>query len=143
MVAMGVVGNKSEFGVEGSGIVRRAGPSVKHVQTGQKVIVISNGLLRTQATVSGHCCIPLVPGLSLEDAATVPSVYATVIYSLTQATSIQKGQSILIHSACGGVGIAAIQCCRMMGVKVCSSYYKTSQRSTLTIVDFRYRRKRG
>lgn len=119
MVAIGVVGNKSEFGVEGAGLVRQVGSSVKHVQEGQEVVLIAHGLLRTRAIVPGDCCIPLVPGLSLADAATVPSVYATVLYSLTEATRMRKGQSILIHSASGGVGIAAIQVCQMLGVKVC------------------------
>lgn len=119
MVAMGVVGDKSEFGVEGSGIVRRVGSSVDHVQVGQGVVVMGNGILRTRITLPAESCLPLPHNLSLADAATVPCVYATVLYSLVEISKLHQGQSILIHSACGGVGLGAIQLSQMLGAEVC------------------------
>ena len=119
MVAMGVVGDKTEFGLEGSGFIRRVGSSVKHLQVGQAVVIVTDGLLCTRKIVPAHCCSPLVPGLSLADAATVPSVFTTAIYSLIEICRLQEGQSVLIHSACGGVGLAAIQVCQVLGAKVC------------------------
>ncbi|KAK9370761.1 hypothetical protein V1509DRAFT_607836 [Lipomyces kononenkoae] len=47
--------------------------------------------------------------MSFEDAATIPLVYLTAIYSLYHLGNLREGQSVLIHSAAGGVGIAAIQ----------------------------------
>lgn len=119
MVALGVVGNKSEFGVEGSGLVRRVGPSVKHVRVGEAVVVVGDGLLRTRQVIAGNRCFPLFDGLSLADAATVACVYGTVLYSLIDIGRLQQGQSVLIHSACGGVGLAAIQVCQMLGAEAC------------------------
>lgn len=49
----------------------------------------------------------------------MPCVYATVIHSLINLGGLERGMSVLIHSACGGVGIAAIQICRMVGAEVC------------------------
>ncbi|KAJ5653747.1 hypothetical protein N7490_000750, partial [Penicillium lividum] len=118
MVALGVVGNKSEFGVEGSGIVRRVGNSVEHVVVGESVIVVGNGLLCTHKVVAADHCLPLSHNLSLEDAATVACVYGTVFYSLVSIGRLQRGQSVLIHCGCGGVGIAAIQICQMLGAEI-------------------------
>ncbi|KAK4868058.1 hypothetical protein LT330_007256 [Penicillium expansum] len=47
--------------------------------------------------------------LSYDEAATIPLVYLTAIYSLYHLGNLQAGQSVLIHSAAGGVGLAAIQ----------------------------------
>ncbi|KAJ3652400.1 hypothetical protein Zmor_018369 [Zophobas morio] len=48
---------------------------------------------------------------TLEEAATVPVVYSTVIYALLMVGNIQPGCSILIHSATGGIGLAALNVC--------------------------------
>jgi len=119
MVAMGFFGDKSEFGLEGSAIVRRVGPLVKHVKKGDAVLVSSQGLLCTRKVVSGDSCFPIFANMSLEDAATVACVYGTAIYSLLEVGNLRKGQSVLIHSACGGVGLAAIQVCKAIGAEVC------------------------
>lgn len=119
MVAMGFVGNKSEFGLEGTGLVRRVGSSIKDVRVGEAVLVMGTGLLCTRKIIDAKYCAPLREGLSLADAATMACVYGTVIHSLLHISKIQQGQSVLIHSACGGVGLAAIQTCQMVGAEVC------------------------
>ncbi|UKZ84220.1 uncharacterized protein TrAFT101_000135 [Trichoderma asperellum] len=40
------------------------------------------------------------------------------IYSLINVGGLKKGQSVLIHSGCGGVGLAAIQLARMIGAGI-------------------------
>ena len=118
MVALGVIGDKSEFGVEGSGIVRRVGSSVTNVGVGDSVMVVGDGLLCTRKIVAAERCSSLPKGISLEDAATVASVYGTVILSLIHIGRLQKGQSVLVHCGCGGIGLAAIQVCQMLGAEV-------------------------
>jgi NADPH:quinone reductase-like Zn-dependent oxidoreductase len=56
--------------------------------------------------------------MSHEDAATVPVVFATVIQCLLNIGRVEKGQSVLIHAACGGVGMAAIQVCKMVAAEI-------------------------
>ncbi|PYH85777.1 NAD(P)-binding protein [Aspergillus uvarum CBS 121591] len=46
------------------------------------------------------------------------TVYATSAMALVEKANLQRGQSILIHSACGGVGHAAIQVAQMIGAKI-------------------------
>lgn len=55
---------------------------------------------------------------SLEDAATIPLVYSTVLYALITVVKIKKGQTILIHSGTGGIGQAAINISLFCGLTV-------------------------
>jgi NADPH:quinone reductase-like Zn-dependent oxidoreductase len=56
--------------------------------------------------------------MTFTDAATVTCVFATVIQGLLQVGRLGRGMSVLIHSACGGVGLAAIQVARMVGAEI-------------------------
>lgn len=118
MTAMGFIGNKENIGLEASGIVRRIGSAVTAVSVGDRVMVIARGLACTRKTIREDQCLPIPDDLSLEDAAAVTCVYATVIYSLIYMGNLEEGQSVLIHSACGGVGLAAIQVCQMIGAEI-------------------------
>lgn len=118
MIAMGFLGDTSELGFEGSGIVRRVGSSVEHIRVGDKVVVIYPGLLGTKKVVPAVSCQPVPEKMSLEDAAAISCIYATAIYCLITMGNLRKDQSVLIHSACGGVGLAAIQVCRMIGAEI-------------------------
>lgn len=55
---------------------------------------------------------------TLEEAASVPVVYATAYYALVVRGGMKKGESILIHSGSGGVGQAAIAIALSMGCRV-------------------------
>lgn len=48
----------------------------------------------------------------------MPSVYLVAIYGLYHIAQMKRGQTVLLHSATGGVGIAAIQLCKHMGATV-------------------------
>ncbi|KAE8154264.1 hypothetical protein BDV25DRAFT_126571 [Aspergillus avenaceus] len=104
LVCLGLVGDKSEFGLEGT--------------VGNRVIVAGDGLLCTRKIVPEARCFPLFEGLTLEDGAGITSIYGTVLYALLTVGNLRKGQSILIHSACGGVGLAAVQVCQMVGAEI-------------------------
>lgn len=56
--------------------------------------------------------------MSLEDAATLPVVYATCILALVQRGKIRAGESILIHAGSGGVGQAAIRIASHFGLTI-------------------------
>ncbi|PWY84422.1 polyketide synthase [Aspergillus eucalypticola CBS 122712] len=106
------------LGVEASGIVRHVGPDVKRLCPGDRVMLREDGTFATHAIASEKLCAKIPSDLSFEDAATMPVVFATAIYSMFDLGGLQEGQSILIHSACGGVGIAAIQLARMAGATI-------------------------
>lgn len=49
---------------------------------------------------------------------TLPVVYATALYALQDRARVQHGETVLIHSGVGGVGIAAIQIVKLAGAEV-------------------------
>ncbi|KAJ8019356.1 Fatty acid synthase [Holothuria leucospilota] len=55
---------------------------------------------------------------TLEDAATVPTVYCSVFYALVVRGQVKAGETILIHSGAGGVGQAAIAVALSYGCKI-------------------------
>ncbi|KAM4066400.1 KR domain-containing protein [Hirsutella rhossiliensis] len=69
------------------------------------------GCLSTRKVVPGNLVTRTPDGLSLEEAATLPIVYATDIHAVINLGRLKKGQSILVHSACGGAGLAALELC--------------------------------
>ncbi|KAH6886253.1 hypothetical protein B0T10DRAFT_516260 [Thelonectria olida] len=109
-VAMGIVPeNEYTIGYEAAGVVKRLGPGVTKFKEGDRVCFLNSGSYanRLQVTVERTHVIP--DWMSFEDAATIPSVYLCSIYSLYDIANLKEGQSVLIHSASGGVGIASIQ----------------------------------
>ncbi|KAK0635463.1 hypothetical protein B0T17DRAFT_485578 [Bombardia bombarda] len=109
-VTMGLVPeNEYTTGYEAAGIVKRLGPGVTKFKVGDRVCFLNGGSYanRLQVTTGRTHIIP--DWMSFEDAATIPSVYLCSIYSLFDIANLQEGQSVLIHSASGGVGIACIQ----------------------------------
>ncbi|PWY75027.1 fatty acid synthase S-acetyltransferase [Aspergillus heteromorphus CBS 117.55] len=118
MLALGLLGANLPLGIEGSGIVRRTGSKVTDIHEGDAVIVIQQGTFRTQLVTKDVNCMRIPEEITLEQASAMPCVYATAIYSLLTIGNLIKGESVLIHAACGGVGLAAIDICRMVGAEI-------------------------
>ncbi|OGM49399.1 polyketide synthase [Aspergillus bombycis] len=121
MVSMGVFGQIEDLGIEGSGVVVQTGSDVQHICNGDRVFFVAPGSLQTRRVLPAGRCLKIHESLSLEDAATMPAVFATAIYSLLHLARLKEGQSVLIHSATGGVGLAAIQVCQMVGANIFAS----------------------
>jgi NADPH:quinone reductase-like Zn-dependent oxidoreductase len=94
MNAMGFVGQKDQFGFEATGIIRALGPSPhqQEFNVGDRVSIFGPSLLRTTLIAKSSHCFHLPLDISLEDAATIPSVYSTVMYSLVTIGRVQHGQ---------------------------------------------------
>ncbi|KAM0256221.1 hypothetical protein ACHAQJ_005092 [Trichoderma viride] len=119
LVAMGIVeGYKPGLGIECSGIIRKVGSSVKGLSSGDRVMTIGHGCFTTNFISDASLVVKIPDNLSFEDAATVPCVYATAIHALIDLGGLREGMSVLVHSACGGVGIAALNICKMIGAEI-------------------------
>ncbi|KAK4675952.1 Type I Iterative PKS [Podospora pseudoanserina] len=107
------------IGVEVSGIISQVGANVKHLVVGDRVAGFNgNGCFSTHAVLHGLNCVKIPDDMQFEQAAAIPVVYSTVFYALIEVAHLSAGQTILIHSGCGGVGLAAIQVCQMIGAEV-------------------------
>lgn len=119
VVTMGIVpGNEHTLGGEGAGIVTKVSPGTTSFEVGQRVVVFDKGAFanRIQTTPGRMHRIP--DWMTFEEASTLSAVYLTSIYSLFDLANLGRGQRVLIHSAAGGVGIAAIQLCQYIGAEV-------------------------
>ncbi|CZT43409.1 uncharacterized protein RSE6_03443 [Rhynchosporium secalis] len=115
-ICMGILPHKN-FGLEYSGVISRVGSAVTHLQPGQRVAGLPSlhqGAYRSLIRAPAWLCFEIPASMSFEEAATMPCVYFTVIHSLIIKANLQPGQSILIHSGAGGVGISAIQIARYL-----------------------------
>lgn len=118
IVAMGLLRSaKDNIGYEAAGVVARVGSDVNHVKVGDRVMMLYPRLFATRRVMPGELVFRIPDELSLEDASTMIIVYSTAIYALLNKGELEKGQSVLIHSACGGVGQAALQICKMIGAE--------------------------
>ncbi|KAB8228301.1 type I polyketide synthase [Aspergillus alliaceus] len=119
LIALGVLENSpNEMGFEGSGVVRAVGPGVSRFTVGDRVMYLRTGCFKTSCTMNEALCVKMDDSMTFEQGAALPCVYATVITALVDKANLQCGQSVLIHAACGGVGLAAIQIAQMLGAEI-------------------------
>ncbi|KAJ6441489.1 56kDa selenium binding protein (SBP56) [Purpureocillium lavendulum] len=119
LVAMGIVqGLKPGLGLECAGVIRRVGSEVRGLTVGDRVVSFDHGFFASRVTTSSKLVAKIPDNLTFEEAATMPCVYSTAMHALVKVGGVQPGQSVLIHSACGGVGIAAINICKMKGAEI-------------------------
>ena len=103
-------------GYEVAGTVTALGEGVEELTHGQRVLAGTMfGGYASQVTVPERDCVPLPERLTFEQGAAIPVNYATAWAALVGYGSLQPGERVLIHSAGGGVGIAAIQLARRFG----------------------------
>ncbi|KAI0096719.1 fatty acid synthase S-acetyltransferase [Nemania sp. FL0031] len=106
------------FGLEASGVVTRVGSNVKSIAAGDRVVCLKKQTFATKIVVEELACSKIPDGLSFDEAGSMIFVFATAIYSLMNVGGLRKGQSVLIHSACGGVGLAAVQVAQMCEAQI-------------------------
>lgn len=106
------------LGFEASGVVTSVGHGVSDFAVGQEVIAIGEGLLSTRANVPANHVIAKPEGLSLAEAAALPTAYLTALYGLEELARISPDDTVLIHAAAGGVGQAAVQIAMHVGARV-------------------------
>ncbi|OTA56526.1 fatty acid synthase S-acetyltransferase [Hypoxylon sp. EC38] len=107
-----------QFGLEAAGIVTRVGADVTNVKVGDRACCLKKHAYSTYLVTPDIFCTKIPDRLSFDEAASMLMPYVTAIHSLVNVGRLEKGQSVLVHSACGGVGLAAIQICRMLGADI-------------------------
>ena len=126
-----------EVGMEASGVVRRVGPDVRHCRIGDEVAFIKGGCIGNRVVVNQYLVFVKPSRLSMEEAASSLSVYVTAYYSLIHLARLRKGQRVLIHSAMGGVGQAAIALSRHAGAEIYATAGSESKRDQLRALGVR------
>lgn len=122
MLAMGVLPSdprvEEDFGWECAGKVVAVGEGVEEFAAGDDVFAIAHPCFSAYATTHSSLVLHKPPDVSFELAASLPLAFLTAHYALNHLGRIQRGERVLLHSASGGVGLAAIQVARQQGAEI-------------------------
>jgi putative PIG3 family NAD(P)H quinone oxidoreductase len=109
------------LGLEVSGVVDAVGPGARGVAVGDRVMaLLAGGGYAEQVVCRADATLPLPAGASFVEGAAFPEVFATAWLNLVHegglGRSPRPGASALLHAGASGVGTAAVQLCRLLGV---------------------------
>jgi NADPH:quinone reductase-like Zn-dependent oxidoreductase len=106
-------------GYEVAGTVAALGDGVSTVSVGDRVAApVRFGGYAERAVTPAAGVLALPEAMSFEEGAAIPVNYATAWEAIVRAGNVQPGERVLIHSAGGGVGIAATQLAKQAGAEV-------------------------
>lgn len=119
-------------GMECAGEVIAAGEGVAHLRAGDRVIAsLGHGALAEEAVASAALMRAMPPGLDLVQAAGFTTAYLTAYVALVRRAAIEKGETLLVHGAAGGVGLAAVDLGRVLGAHVIATASTEEKRGFL------------
>lgn len=138
MKALGIypaeVGDALLLGDECSGRIVAVGEDVTEFQVGDDVITMGAGCFAPFITQKAALVLPKPANFTFEESATILTCYNTAHYALRYLGRMRAGESVLIHAAAGGVGIAAVQIALMTGAKVYATAGSPEKRRFLELL---------
>jgi NADPH2:quinone reductase len=106
-------------GYQAAGTIAEVGPGVEQFRVGQSVVATMGfGSHAQRCSVPAGSVYAVPEGLSLEDAAGVPIEFGTADDCLFEFGHLRDGETVLVHAAAGGVGLAAVQLAKAAGARV-------------------------
>jgi NADPH:quinone reductase-like Zn-dependent oxidoreductase/acyl carrier protein len=106
------------LGGECSGRITAVGEGVTELRVGEEVLAVAAFSLASHVVAKAELVVKMPRGLNFEEAATLPIAFLTASYALDSLGRLAAGERVLIHSASGGVGLAAIQLARRVGAEI-------------------------
>ncbi|HEX6588314.1 MAG TPA: medium chain dehydrogenase/reductase family protein [Longimicrobiales bacterium] len=125
-VRMGLYSSAKEYvgwpitpGFEFAGTIAQVGADVASIATGDEVFgVVRFGAWSSHVVTRAELVRPLPAGLTMTQAAGIPTVFLTAWYPLHALTRVRARDVVLVHSAAGGVGSALVQLAKAAGCRV-------------------------
>jgi NADPH2:quinone reductase len=105
-------------GMEAAGVIEAVAPDVKGLTSGMRVAYIGMGAFAEYTRVRRSRAIPLPESMNFEQGASFPIAALTAWHLLHTCHHLSAGEHVVIHSAAGGVGIAAVQIAKAAGAQV-------------------------
>lgn len=103
-------------GLEFAGLVAEVGENVHDFKPGDKIMGVTRfGAYTNRLNIDHRYVMPLPSAWSFEEGAAFPVQVLTAYYGLVTLGNLQKGQTVLIHSAAGGVGLLANRIAKKLG----------------------------
>jgi len=110
----------AELGMEAAGVVTAVGEGVTAYKVGDELVGSFKGSFSSHVRVPADrvLAMPKPPALTFEEAASLPVIFMTAYYALHDIARLRAGETVLIHAAAGGVGLAAIQVAKWLGARI-------------------------
>jgi len=105
-------------GMEAAGVIEAVAPDVKDLKPGMRVTSVTLKAYAEYCLVRPAQVIPLPDFVSFEEGAAFPIQVLTAWHILHTAHKTGPGQTVVVHSAAGGVGIVAVQIAKAAGARV-------------------------
>ena len=119
-------------GLEAAGLVESLGPEADDpgspsgqpawgggsLSVGSRVVVLTPGAHAERVRANARACIRLPETMSFNEGAAFPVQYLTAYHCLITLAHATAGETVLIHAGAGGVGTAAVQISRLLGLRV-------------------------
>lgn len=109
---------RDRLGLECAGEITSLGEGVRNFEIGDFVTGCGRECFAQYVTTDARFVVPKPAFINFEEAATIPAAFVTAVYALHHLARIRKGERVLLHSAAGGVGLAAVQLARRAGAEV-------------------------
>ncbi|WP_434772168.1 NAD(P)H-quinone oxidoreductase [Pseudomonas entomophila] len=103
------------LGLECAGVITEVGAGADWRVGDRVCALLAGGGMADEVVVDARHVLPVPEGLTLEEAAAIPEVYATAWLNLFQLGDLKAGEKVLVHAGASGVGSAAIQLCKAFG----------------------------
>lgn len=117
LASLGMIENHL-LGAECVGEVVALGPDVVGLAEGDIIMAIAPGTLRQYVIIDARRAVLKPANVTIAEAATLPGAFHTAYYCLQHLIQMAPGDRILIHSAAGGVGQAAVQLAQQAGAEI-------------------------
>lgn len=106
-------------GKDAAGVVAAVGRNVKSCKLGDRVVAqVEYGAYADQLVARGDNCFVIPDAMSYNEAAAMGLVYQTAHFALVERGQYQRGETVLVNGAAGGVGLAAVQIAKGLGATV-------------------------
>ena len=106
-------------GLEAAGVVSEIGAGVDGFAIGDRVMVqLRHGGYAEEVVVAAEQATPLYKGFSFAEGATFRAAYGTAYHALVEGARLAAGETLLVHGAGGGVGLAAVEIGKLLGATV-------------------------
>ncbi|MGW2181825.1 type I polyketide synthase [Streptomyces sp. NPDC001732] len=143
LTTLGMLGSEPttpyRIGFECAGEISAVGPGVHHLRPKDPVLAIQleGGTFGSFITLPATAVTPLPPTLTPTTAAGLPTAFLTAWYALRHLAQLAPGERVLIHSATGGTGLAAIAVARLLGADILATAGSEEKRNHLRAMGIR------
>ncbi|MFB9968219.1 SDR family NAD(P)-dependent oxidoreductase, partial [Sinosporangium siamense] len=111
-------GDPGPLGLEAAGVVAEVAADIADLAVGDRVMGVFSGAFAPLAVTDRRLLAPIPAGWTFPQAAAAPIAYLTAYHALVELAGLRGGESCLVHSAAGGVGMAAVRLARHLGADV-------------------------